>query len=138
MPLLSFKIDHLFILLVPELVVFFVGECAVVNFPSEPDFVQKHLSIWSHCVIVMKAPLTTNPLPQRFILLVFVWNHTIALFSFIFDQLFIVLVPELVDMVSVVGAVIFPSEPDFVKNYFSVWSHFVIGVSYPLLHNPLP
>jgi hypothetical protein len=52
----SFKLDQLFILLPPELVV--VG---AVIFPSEPDFVQNSLSIKSNSVIDMNGSLPTNP-----------------------------------------------------------------------------
>jgi hypothetical protein len=43
---LSFQLDELFILLVPELVVWFEGGGAFI-FPSKPDFVQEFLSAWS-------------------------------------------------------------------------------------------
>jgi hypothetical protein len=58
MPTLSFKIDQLFIVLVPELVV--IG---AVSLPSKPDFVQNYLSIKSNCVILMTGPLLMNPPP---------------------------------------------------------------------------
>jgi hypothetical protein len=54
MATLSFKLDQLFILLVPELVV-------AVSFPSEPDFVQTFLSIKSKVVVDMIIPLLANP-----------------------------------------------------------------------------
>jgi hypothetical protein len=62
MTILLSKLDKLFILLVPELVVWFelVGD---VSFPSEPDFFQTLLSIKSNCVIVISFPLRTNPNP---------------------------------------------------------------------------
>jgi hypothetical protein len=52
MAIVSFELDHLFILLVPELVVWFevVG---AVSCPDEPDFDQKSLSILSNFVIPM-------------------------------------------------------------------------------------
>jgi hypothetical protein len=53
----SFKLDQLFILLVPEHVV------ALVIFPSEPNFVQPSLSINPKFAIVMIVPLPCNPLP---------------------------------------------------------------------------
>jgi hypothetical protein len=111
MATLSFKLDQLFILMVPELVVLvnFVG--AVI--PSEPKVFQNSLSIKSKFVIVMKCPLMTNPQPQRLVLLVTTWHHTMAIGSFKLDQLFKALVPELV--VGVAVAVSFPSEPDFVE-----------------------
>jgi hypothetical protein len=61
MALLSFKLDQLFILLVPDLVVLDV--VGTFKFPVEVEFVQKFLSIKSKFVMVMKAPLYTNPPP---------------------------------------------------------------------------
>jgi hypothetical protein len=55
----SFKLDQLFMLLVPELVV--VG--AVMIPPSEPDFVQDFLSIKSNFVACVTSPLMMNPRP---------------------------------------------------------------------------
>jgi hypothetical protein len=49
MTFLMFKLDQLFIMLVPEFVVWFEGGGAVM-FPSEPDSVQKLLSIKSKFV----------------------------------------------------------------------------------------
>jgi hypothetical protein len=63
MATLSFKIDQLFILLVPELVVGFVCGVGAIIFPSESDFVQEFLSVRSHFVIVLNAPLHANPNP---------------------------------------------------------------------------
>jgi hypothetical protein len=91
---LSFKLDQLFILLEPELV---VGVCGTFSFPSEPDFVQKSLSIWSHCVVLMNVPLRTNPQPKRFVLLVLLdWHQTMAISSLKLNKLFTLLVPELI------------------------------------------
>jgi hypothetical protein len=56
----SFKLNQLFILLVPELVVWFK---VVASFPSEPDFVQNSLSVWSNFVVLVKASLLANPFP---------------------------------------------------------------------------
>jgi hypothetical protein len=56
MAIRSFKLDQLFTLLVPELIV--VG---AVFFPSESDFVMTFLSIWSH--FAMLSPLRANPNP---------------------------------------------------------------------------
>jgi hypothetical protein len=58
----SFIFEQLFVLLVPELVVWFEVVDAFV-FPSEPDLVQKHLSMLSHFVNVMILPLHVNPNP---------------------------------------------------------------------------
>jgi hypothetical protein len=55
MAILSFELNQLFILLVPDLLAFL--------FPSEPDLVQKSLSVWSHYVIEMARSLRMNPLP---------------------------------------------------------------------------
>jgi hypothetical protein len=60
MAMLSLKLDQLFIVLVPALVTE-VSAASAVGFPSEPDFVQKILSILSHFVIGMKDPLRANP-----------------------------------------------------------------------------
>jgi hypothetical protein len=57
-----------------------------------------------------------------------------AIRSFKLDQLFTLLVPELV----VVGAAICPSEPDFVQTFLSINSKFVIDMMVPLLANPQP
>jgi hypothetical protein len=54
MTLLSFKLDQLFILLVPDL---------VVAVPDEVEFVQKFLSIKSKFVIDIIGPLLANPVP---------------------------------------------------------------------------
>jgi hypothetical protein len=94
MALLSFKFDQLFMLLLPELV---VGVCGTFSFPSEPDFVQKSLSIWSHCVILMNVPLGHNPQPKRLVLLVLLdWHQTMAIGSLKLNKLCILLVPELI------------------------------------------
>jgi hypothetical protein len=61
MAIFLFKLDKLFILLVPELVVWF--EPVGFTFPSEPDFVQTFVSIKSNFVIVMILPLLANPVP---------------------------------------------------------------------------
>jgi hypothetical protein len=67
------KLDEFFILLVPSLVVAGKGggngisfpnsEISSIDFPSEPDGVQKILSIKTNFVPGMKAPLRMNPLP---------------------------------------------------------------------------
>jgi hypothetical protein len=62
MTLLSFKLDQLFILLVPDLVVD-VDVAVTLNFPDEPDFVQNSLSVWSNFVVLMIAPLHGDPPP---------------------------------------------------------------------------
>jgi hypothetical protein len=61
--ILFVELDKLFMLLMPELVVWFelVGG---VSFPSEPNLVQESLSIKSHFVIDKSAPLKTDPLPK--------------------------------------------------------------------------
>jgi ABC-type enterochelin transport system permease subunit len=58
---LSLKLDQLFILLVPELVVLFEG-VSYITFPNEANFVQEFLTIKSKFVFVMKCPLLFNPL----------------------------------------------------------------------------
>jgi hypothetical protein len=56
----SFKLDQLFILLVPDLVVD-VDVAVTFNFPDEVEFVQKLLSINSKVAIDMISPLRANP-----------------------------------------------------------------------------
>jgi hypothetical protein len=51
-----------------------------------------------------------------------------AILSFVFEQLFMLLMPELV---------VFPREPDLVQNCLSILSHFVLGVTVPLTCDPL-
>jgi hypothetical protein len=62
MAFVSFKLDHLFILLMPELVVLFEVVVAVW-IPREPDVVQNNLSIKSKFVVLMMLPLRANPNP---------------------------------------------------------------------------
>jgi hypothetical protein len=61
-----------------------------------------------------------------------------AILSFIFEQLFMLLVPELVVLFESVGAVRFPREPDFVQNVLSIKSNFVTLLNGPLRANPDP
>jgi hypothetical protein len=63
-----------------------------------------------------------------------------ATVSFIFDQLFMLLVPELVIGITVAPelAVISPSEPNFVQNTLSIKSKFVCSMTSPLTTNPVP
>jgi hypothetical protein len=138
MALLSFIFEQLFKLLVPELVVWFEGSVVGVIVPSEPDFIENSLSILPHFVTVMVDPLPTNPPPQRLILLVNLWHHAMAIFLFKLGHLLTLLVPELVVSFEVEGAVIFPSETDFVQEFDSVRSHCVLSVRLPLISNPLP
>jgi hypothetical protein len=94
MAILLFKLDKLFMLLVPELV---VGVAVGVSFPNESDFVQNSLSIKSNFVTLMKGPLPLNPPPKkRLVLLVSPWHHAMALLSFKLDNLFIFHIPLLV------------------------------------------
>jgi hypothetical protein len=62
MAMLSFKLNKLFIVLVPELVVD-VDVVVTLNFPDEPDFVQNALSIMSNLVLRMILSLHANPNP---------------------------------------------------------------------------
>jgi hypothetical protein len=57
---LSFKLDQVFILLVPFLVSLVHGVDAV-NCPSETDFVQNSFSIKSKFVLLMMLSLRANP-----------------------------------------------------------------------------
>jgi hypothetical protein len=83
---LSFKLDHLFIVLVPELVVWFEGVVGV-RFPSEPDFVQNSLPILSNFVLFLISPLRTKPVAKSLVLLVPSWHHTMAILQFKLDEL---------------------------------------------------
>jgi hypothetical protein len=55
----------------------------------------------------------------------------------IFEQLFILLVPELVVWFEGGGAFNSPNKPDFVKKVLSIKSKFVFGMSFPLIIDPL-
>jgi hypothetical protein len=83
-------------------------------------------------VIVMMVPLPTNPPPKRLVLLVPDWHHAMAIRSFKLDQLFMLLVPDLVVGVS------FPSEADFIESSFSIRSKLVCSTIGPLITNPPP
>jgi hypothetical protein len=63
---------------------------------------------------------------------------TIAIYSFIFEQLFTLLVPLLVALVEVVSDLNFPSEPEFVQNNLSILSKFVVDMIFPLRMHPKP
>jgi hypothetical protein len=63
MAFVSFIFEQLFILLAPELVVWFEGSVVGVVFPSETDLVKKVLSIKSKFVFGMIFPLFINPPP---------------------------------------------------------------------------
>jgi hypothetical protein len=55
MAMLLFKLDQLFLLLVPELV------NVDISFPSKPKVFQKSLLIKSNFVLVMTGPLRVDP-----------------------------------------------------------------------------
>jgi hypothetical protein len=76
--------------------------------------------------------------PKRLVLLVLVWQLAMASLSFAFDQLFILLVPELVVWFEVVAAITFPREPDSVHDSLSIKPNFVVIVTRSLPANPLP
>jgi hypothetical protein len=61
MTIRSLKLDKLFMLLTPELVIVVVVDA--FTFPSEPNFVQNYLSIKSKFVVLMFIPLVTDPPP---------------------------------------------------------------------------
>jgi hypothetical protein len=128
MAVLSFELDKLLMFLVPELVVWFEVSVSVVSFPSEFDAVENSLSIKSKFVSLVEGSLLANPNPQRLVLLVALWHHTMAIFLFKLDQLFILLVPALV--------VCFPSKPDVVQTFNSINSKFVCFIIGPLSINP--
>jgi hypothetical protein len=108
MAILLFKLDQLFILLLPW--------CIVINSPNEPDLVKKSLSFKSHFVIGVSSPLRIDPHSKRRVFLVPLWNETMTIRLFKLDQLFILPVPGLVSVPFVVACcTAFPSEPDFVQ-----------------------
>jgi hypothetical protein len=97
MAIVSFKLDQLFMLLTPELVV--VVLVGAVTFPSETDFIQHSLLIRSNFAVGVSCPLVHNPLPYRLVFIAVTgastsWHHAMAIVSFKLDQLFILLVPE--------------------------------------------
>jgi hypothetical protein len=86
----------------------------------------------------MTSSLLANPLLQRLFFIVTPLHLTMATCSFVFDQPFMLLVPELVVWFEGGGSCTFPSKPDFVENSLSVCSKFVIIVTLSLRANPLP
>jgi hypothetical protein len=63
----------------------------------------------------------------------------LAILLFELNQLFMLLVPELVILVNGVGAIIFPSEPKALQNSLRLTkSKVVIVVTCPLMTDPLP
>jgi hypothetical protein len=131
MAILSFKLDQLFIVLVPYLFDMVVVRMGAFSFPSEPDFVQESLSIKSKFVIVVNAPLRANPNPQRLVLLVSPWHQAMASLPFKLDNVFILLVPARV-------SVNCPSEPDFFQKCLSIKPNLVILMNGSLRTNPHP
>ena len=67
-----------------------------INFPSEPDFVQKLLSIKSQFVLPVIASLLINPTPKSLVFLVTEWHETVAILSFKIEQFFILQIPFLI------------------------------------------
>jgi hypothetical protein len=61
-----------------------------------------------------------------------------AILSFVFKQLFTLLVPELFVWFEVVVRVRLPREPNFVQRCLSILSRCVIVVTFPLRANPNP
>jgi hypothetical protein len=57
------KLNQLFMLLAPELVVWFEGVVGI-SFPSKPDFVKNSLSIKSHSVVDMTVPCVLTHCPR--------------------------------------------------------------------------
>ncbi len=107
------------------------------SFPSEPDVVETFLSVWSHCVILIIAPLVHNPNTKRLlVLLVLEWHPVMAMVLFKLYQPFILLLPELV--VWFEAHVIFPSESDFVQSSLSIKTKCVLLMPPPLRSNPKP
>jgi hypothetical protein len=61
-----------------------------------------------------------------------------AILPFIFEQLFVLLVPQRVVRFEVVSDRNFPLEAEFVQKLLSIWSHFVLVMVFPLRMNPPP
>jgi hypothetical protein len=61
-----------------------------------------------------------------------------AILSFKFGQLSMLLLPDLIVSDEFVVDVSFPSEPDFFQNRLSIKSNFVLLMSGPLRANPNP
>jgi hypothetical protein len=106
------------------------------SFPSEPNFFKNSLSIKMSSFVVIGTPLPANPRPKRCVLLVTVWHHAMAILQFELDKLFTSLVPGLV--VTVVAAVIFPSEPNFAQTFLSIKSIFVVDMMLLMSADLLP
>jgi hypothetical protein len=102
-----------------------------IEFPKEPDFVQKFLPIKPNFVLAMKAPLLTNPIRKRRVFHVPLWDDTMALLSLPLDHFFILIVPFLVS-----SDLNFPNEPEFVQKLLSIVSNFVICACVPLRTSP--
>jgi hypothetical protein len=112
--------------------------CNGISFPKESDFVQKFLSIKSHFVDFVVGPLLSHPPPKSLVFLVQSWHHTMAIFLFEIDQLFMLLVPFLIFAGNASSnAISCPCEPDFVQKFLSIRSQFVVFIFAPLPMNPL-
>jgi hypothetical protein len=119
---------------VPELVVGVFG--AFFDCPKEPDFVQNCLSIKSN--FVLACLLVLDPPPRGAVFLVLWLHETMAILLFKLDQLFMLLVPQSLSLVFLALSTVQANEPIFVQESLSVWWHFVIEVSCPLVADPLP
>jgi hypothetical protein len=85
--------------------------------------------------VIIIFPLRSDPLPQRRVLLVLGWHHTMANLLFELNELFMLLVPELVAFAVLVS---FQSEPNFVQTFLSIKSKAVVDMNASLLADPLP
>jgi hypothetical protein len=86
-------------------------------------------------------PLISNPPSKEGLVLlekVLAWHHAMPILSFKLDQIFMLQVPALVVSFEASTTVIFPNESDSVQQFLSAWFQFVLGVTLPLIGNPLP
>jgi hypothetical protein len=80
-------------------------------------------------------PLGAVPPSQRRVILVPFWHHAMAFVLFMFEQLFMLLLPELVVCFKVASDVNFPSKPDFVELILSILQHHIILINVSLKTN---
>jgi hypothetical protein len=76
--------------------------------------------------VIIIFPLRSDPLPQRRVLLVLGWHHTMANLLFELNELFMLLVPELVAFAVLVS---FQSEPNFVQTFLLIKSKAVVDMN---------
>jgi hypothetical protein len=86
----------------------------------------------------VSSTLVHNPHPKGLVILALVWHQAMAILSFELDQLFTVLVPELVVWFECVSDVTFPSKPNSVQNLISIEPNFVTCMIVRLMTDPRP